>query len=64
MTPIYVSLSVFLTVERWISGQFRNDNLPEEIFFNRLRTTKSKLKTGKLPDHIFVSNAGGKGNKA
>lgn len=50
--------------ERWISGQFRNDNLPEEIFFNRLRTTKSKLKTGNLPDHIFVSNAGGKGNKA
>lgn len=49
--------------ERWISDQFRNDNLPEEIFFNRLRTTKHMLKTGTHPDYILVNAPKTKGTE-
>lgn len=37
---------------RAISGQCRNDDLPEEIFFNRLSATKIKLKKCEHPNYI------------
>ena len=43
--------------ESWISDQFLNDNLPEGIFINRLRSVKYMLKTGSHPDHILEKAA-------
>lgn len=50
--------------EDWISDQFINDNLPEEIFINRLRTVKLKLKTGKHPSYITQKGASKTGSTA
>lgn len=50
--------------EDWISDQFLNDNLPEEIFTNRLRIAKYKLKTGSHPAYILEKGSSKSGRSA